>query len=62
MAKIADPRTVLRGLAALSGQYPPFVVSDAADNPTDQFSDWLDAAIKAGVPEPHAMTLSTVDS
>ena len=62
MAKIADARTVLRGLAALSGQYPPFVVADAADNPTDQFSDWLDAAIKAGVPEPHAMTLSTVDS
>jgi pyridoxamine 5'-phosphate oxidase len=62
MTKIADARTVLRGLAALSGQYPAFVVADAADNPTDQFSDWLDVAIKAGVPEPHAMTLSTVDS
>jgi pyridoxamine 5'-phosphate oxidase len=62
MAKIADARTTLRGLAALSGQYPGFVVADAADNPTDQFSDWLDVAIKSGVPEPHAMTLSTVDS
>ena len=62
MAKIADARAVLRGLAALSGQYPVFVVADAADNPTAQFSDWLDVAIKAGVPEPHAMTLSTVDS
>jgi hypothetical protein len=30
MAKIADARTVLRGLAALSGQYPAFVVGDAA--------------------------------
>jgi pyridoxamine 5'-phosphate oxidase len=62
MAKIADARAVLRGLAAVEGQYPGFVVADAADNPTDQFSDWLDVAIKAGVPEPHAMTLSTVDS
>jgi pyridoxamine 5'-phosphate oxidase len=62
MAKIADARTVLRGLAALSGQYPAFVVADAAGSPTDQFSDWLDVAIKAGVPEPHAMTLSTIDS
>ena len=62
MGKIADARTVLRGLAALSGQYPAFVVADAVGNPTDLFSDWLDVAIKAGVPEPHAMTLSTVDS
>jgi pyridoxamine 5'-phosphate oxidase len=62
MAKIADTPTVLRRLAALSGEYPAFIIADAGRTPADPFSDWLDVAIKAGVPEPHAMTLSTVDS
>jgi len=34
-------------------------VSDAADDPFRQFSQWLDAAVAAGGLEPHAMTLST---
>lgn len=34
--------------------------SSCADDPLQQFSAWLDEAIKAGLPEPNAMTLATV--
>jgi pyridoxamine 5'-phosphate oxidase len=34
--------------------------ADVADSPFDQFSLWLDQALKAHVPEPNATTLSTV--
>lgn len=36
--------------------------SDVDLNPIKQFKEWLDASIKAKLPEPNAMTLSTVDS
>ena len=35
---------------------------DAAANPFDQFTRWFDEALAAGVPEPNAMTLATVDA
>ena len=31
-------------------------------NPFDQFARWFDDALRAGVPEPNAMTLATVDA
>jgi pyridoxamine 5'-phosphate oxidase len=31
-----------------------------ADDPVEQFASWLDAATRAGLPEPNAMVLSTV--
>lgn len=34
--------------------------SDACENPLDQFNRWFDDALKAELPEPNAMTLSTV--
>jgi pyridoxamine 5'-phosphate oxidase len=34
--------------------------AQAGDDPLLLFRDWLDAALKAGVPEPNAMTLATV--
>ena len=34
--------------------------SSCADDPLQQFSGWLDEAIKAELPEPNAMTLATV--
>ncbi|MDN5880355.1 MAG: pyridoxal 5'-phosphate synthase [Micrococcaceae bacterium] len=34
----------------------------APEHPQDLFVDWFAAAIAAGVTEPHAMTLSTVDA
>lgn len=52
---------LLRSLEALAGPYTPFDPSDAADTPEQQFLRWLGAAVAAGVTEPHAMTLSTVD-
>lgn len=54
-------RQVLRGLEALSGPLPRFNPTAAAETPEDQFLAWLREAIGAGVREPHAMTLSTVD-
>lgn len=36
-------------------------VSGVAKNPVNQFNAWLSEALKAEVPEPTAMTLSTVD-
>lgn len=37
-------------------------VTEVAKNPTDQFNKWFNEALKAEVPEPNAMTLSTVDA
>lgn len=34
--------------------------SDVLRNPLDQFKDWMDEALKSEIPEPNAMTLSTV--
>lgn len=36
-------------------------VKSVAQNPLEQFNAWFNEAIKAEVPEPNAMTLSTVD-
>lgn len=57
----ADIRQRLRALPALAGPFPPVDFSCAPASPQDLFLDWLDAAIHAGIREPHAMTLCTVD-
>ncbi|WP_083472774.1 pyridoxine/pyridoxamine 5'-phosphate oxidase [Kibdelosporangium phytohabitans] len=54
-------RQLLRGLPSLAPPLPAFDVSRASPTPAAQFTDWLHHAIDAGVREPHAMTLSTVD-
>ena len=54
-------RVLLRSLKALVGPYAPFNPEEAAETPERQFLNWLQAAVIASVPEPHAMTLSTVD-
>lgn len=36
--------------------------TDAADDPIDQFERWLSQAISAGIDEPNAMSISTVDA
>ncbi|MFD1716205.1 pyridoxine/pyridoxamine 5'-phosphate oxidase [Georgenia deserti] len=54
-------RPTLRTLPSLTGRSP---VPDLAALPADpmrMFRDWLDLAIASAVPEPHTMTLSTVD-
>ena len=55
-------RDTLRALKVLQGPFRPFDVEDAPEEPVELFLRWLDIAIASDVPEPHAMTLSTVDA
>jgi pyridoxamine 5'-phosphate oxidase len=55
-------RLLLRELPSLAGPLPDFDPAAVADTPQDQFIVWLRAAIAAGIQEPHAMTLATVDA
>jgi pyridoxamine 5'-phosphate oxidase len=54
-------RAFLRSLPVFAGTLPGFDPDTAADRPGAQFLVWLDEALAAGIREPHAMTLSTVD-
>lgn len=54
-------RSVLRELPSLAGPLSTFDPDDVPSDPAVLFADWLRSAIEAGVVEPHAMTLSTVD-
>jgi len=54
-------RAELRALPVFSAPSPFLDYSDLPDSPSDLFRVWLRAAIASGVPEPHAMTLATVD-
>jgi pyridoxamine 5'-phosphate oxidase len=54
-------RRLLRGIPSLAGPLPRFDPDLAPSDPDELFTEWLTAAIEAGVIEPHAMTLSTVD-
>jgi pyridoxamine 5'-phosphate oxidase len=55
-------RQMLRGLPSLAGPLPAFDPAVAPADPTALFEEWLRYAIDSGVLEPHAMTLSTVDT
>jgi pyridoxamine 5'-phosphate oxidase len=57
-----EVRLRLRSLRVFEGDLPAFDPDCAPEHPADLFLDWLVEAIDAGVREPHAMTLSTVDS
>jgi len=54
-------RELLRGLPVFSGDLPLFDPAAADRDPAAEFAAWLSAAVAAGVPEPHAMTVSTAD-
>ncbi|WP_294930366.1 pyridoxal 5'-phosphate synthase [uncultured Paracoccus sp.] len=58
----SDTRQRLRDLKALEGPFDPVDFGTAPDNPQALFLNWLDTAIAAGIAEPHAMTLSTIDA
>ncbi|MCP3801674.1 pyridoxal 5'-phosphate synthase [Allokutzneria sp. A3M-2-11 16] len=49
------------GLPSLVGPLPSFDPAVAPPAPAPLFADWLTEAVEAGVREPHAATLSTVD-
>lgn len=59
---MATMRDQLRELKSLAGPFEPFDLDAAPSTPTVLFQSWLTAAIAAGLREPHAMTLSTVDA
>ena len=54
-------RDLLRGLPVFDRPLPAFDTEAVPAEPSDLFLSWLHEAIDAGVCEPHAMTLSTVD-
>lgn len=50
----------LRRLPALAGDLPAFDPTGLPSEPMELVRRWLEEAIQAGVPEPHAMTVATV--
>ena len=55
-------RDLLRALPVFAGHELAFNVTGAPADPYILFRSWLKEAIGAGAPEPHVMTLSTVDA
>ncbi|WP_045741309.1 pyridoxine/pyridoxamine 5'-phosphate oxidase [Actinoplanes rectilineatus] len=55
-------REQLRGLPVLAGDLPGFDAATTPDDPHTLFVRWLSEAVAAGVSEPHAVTLATVDA
>jgi pyridoxamine 5'-phosphate oxidase len=54
-------RDLLRSLPVFAESGGDFDTVTLPDEPTELFGRWLREAVEAGVPEPHAMTLSTCD-
>lgn len=52
----------LRGRHALTGLAPEWNLDALPDDPGELFATWLRAAADSGVPEPHTVTLATVDA
>ncbi|WP_408894451.1 pyridoxal 5'-phosphate synthase [Paenibacillus taichungensis] len=59
---INKPSELLRGLKSLFGPFPTWDTEQLPVRPGNLFLEWLRLAIDYGVKEPHAMTISTVDS
>jgi pyridoxamine 5'-phosphate oxidase len=55
-------RSVLRALPVLTGSAPDFDPGRTPSDPMSLFIEWFQIAVDAGVSEPHAMSLSTVDA
>ncbi len=54
-------RTELRNTKVLEGPFPDLDFDKFPELPHDSFKLWFREAVAAGVKEPHAMTVSTVD-
>lgn len=52
----------LRGLPTLSGEAPEFHSLNVPPDPVALFRNWIAVAAARDIPEPHAMTLATVDA
>jgi pyridoxamine 5'-phosphate oxidase len=53
-------RDLLRALPVLTGRPPSFDPAEAPEDPVALLVDWFETAVRVGVTEPHAMTVSTV--
>ncbi|GLF97896.1 pyridoxine/pyridoxamine 5'-phosphate oxidase [Streptomyces yaizuensis] len=58
--QVGNVRAWLRGLEVFAGPLADFDPGAAPADPVDLFLEWLREAVAAGVPDAHAMTLSTV--
>jgi pyridoxamine 5'-phosphate oxidase len=58
----ADLRSFLEGLSWPEHRAPRFDPDTAPADPVVLFVEWLRAAVAAGAPAPHVMTLATVDA
>ncbi|WP_037604576.1 pyridoxine/pyridoxamine 5'-phosphate oxidase [Streptacidiphilus rugosus] len=61
MSGAGPVRDLLFGVPMLAGELPGFAAEAAPEEPFPLFLDWLTEAVAAGVSEPHAMSLATVD-
>ncbi|MFI9048663.1 pyridoxal 5'-phosphate synthase [Streptomyces sp. NPDC053427] len=59
---MTDLRQLLRDLPVFAGELPAFDPAGTPDEPVALFANWLLDAVRAQVPEPHAMTVSTADA
>lgn len=55
-------RELLRSLPVFAGVMRDFDVDTVPDEPAELFARWLSEAVEDSVVEPHAVTLSTIDS
>ncbi|QDQ86914.1 pyridoxamine 5'-phosphate oxidase [Alcaligenaceae bacterium SJ-26] len=60
-ADVLPIKEKLRQIPSLKAPLPDLDLSAMPATPHEAFALWLDSALAAGVREPHAMTLSTVD-
>lgn len=57
-----ETRARLRTIPSLTGTPPELDEALLPSDPAELFLTWLEAAVAAGVSEPHVLTLSTVDA
>ncbi|WP_343233445.1 pyridoxal 5'-phosphate synthase [Streptomonospora sp. PA3] len=55
-------RDRLRSIPVFAAEIPSFDPVAAPGDPVELFTQWLDHAVAAGVPEPHVMNLATSDA
>lgn len=59
---IIDINEQLEKLVSLKGPFASFMLNEVPETPDKLFISWLQDAIKQGIQEPYAMTLSTIDA
>lgn len=61
ISAIADLKDMLRSIPSLKAPLPDIDLEAFPQTRHQGFAIWLEEALKAGIREPHAMTLSTCD-